>query len=207
MSLLVFELDPSEVSEDSGHPDTDDSLNFEHLLCYLRKQDLVPAITVSVREQDVIVLQGHKYLRAARKLNRRIRAIVDSESHEEAVKLQFKNRPRIEPSLLEHEAAPIFEPAWHVFFFEPALTQRTLEQFEMMLQRATLPETSSMIATAGGSEIHKILVARDVGCIEVLFDTPLGDEGWAIQFLNMCKEFSEDKAQILSYQGRKWRSG
>lgn len=196
MAITLALMPVDRVREDPGFPDGDRDLVFEHLLRYFRHFDPLPAITVVVRPDGVIVTRGHKYLAAARVLGReRIRAVVASSADNAAVRELFAERTiaRLDWDSIRAEEAKVGRPrGWHVIhFFRPLGPD----------------EQNGFIKAMEAVVEAPITIAFEGDCAEFEADTPVSDAGWAARYLGALCEFSRDVVTVASYQGRRFDVG
>lgn len=200
MTTLLAEIPVAIVSIDEQRfPDRDAHHILEHLLRYCAKFDPMPAITVSVESGVVTVVRGHKYLIVARKLGRQlIRAVIMSSPSSEAVKVLLA-RPDVTvldwKSIKTREAEEPNPKIWHVFFFARSLSANEQRDFSGRVAELFRPYNASAIPVIynGGGAIA-----------EFEANTPVTDHSWGTRSLAAFSSFSQERVDIVSYQGARF---
>lgn len=196
MAITLVLMPVDRVKEDPAFADREDNIVLEHLVRYFRHFDPLPAITVVVRRDGVIITRGHKYLAAAKVLGReRIRAVVTSPEDHLAVRELLAERKvaRLDWDSIRAEEAKVSRPAgWHVIYFF----------------RPLAPDERHAFITAMEAVFKVPLsVAFEGDCAEFEADTPVLDSGWAARHLAALREFSDEVVTVASYQGRRFDLG
>lgn len=198
MAITYLLVDPDFVEEIPAYPDRNDGFIFEHLKEYCALFDPLPAITVSVHGQRLVVERGHHYLRIAKELRRRtLRAGIVGEDFTGIVGV-LSTIPNVE---LEDEMAESIIDGWHVFFLisppSSADLQALKEHFDEFLKTSLprfvgnhRPERSDWRANP------------ETGFVAIKFPTPLTSHEWALQFRQQFR-YLPNGMRFISYQGRR----
>ena len=186
------------VFAEAGSPDDDHGFVFEHLVHYfskLSKLEQLPAISIEIREGKAVVVRGHIYLLAARALGRdEIRAVVMGKPTAEEVRLLVvrTNARILDWGAIQAEEDRDPNPmAWHVFYFERALSAA---------EKAAFDEAVHQVFTDEPRVTHD-----DAGPLaELEAWTPVGDEAWASKNLATFLTFAHEHVGIVTFQGRRF---
>jgi hypothetical protein len=196
MAITLASMPVDQVVEDPEFPDREGGVIFDHLLRYLRHFDPLPAITVIVRPDGVIITRGHKYLAAARVLGRdRIWAVVASPEESPAVRGLFAERTvaRLDWDSIRAEEGKVSRPrGWHVTHFRRPLG---------------LDERNAFIKAMEAVFEVSLTVVFESDYAEFEADTPVSDAVWAARHLAALREFSGEVVTVASYQGRRFEVG
>ena len=202
--MLVLELKPTEIREEDSPPERSASYVHEHLKYFLSLERDMPAVRVLIDAAGIHLLDGHRYLRIARELEKPgVRAVVDKKSDPQVVETLAKERRVVHESEWEGQPSSL-EFRWHVFFLEPPLDSFLVERVRALIAECFHESTSRVIETAGGALIRSLDVDPDSGRIAFEAQTPWADEGWISNFLSKWREFSQNRRAIITYQGRRW---
>lgn len=203
MSILLVEVPTGSVSVDLARfADKNTMVVYEHLLHYFRKFEPLPAISIQIEGDSVIVVRGHAYLAAARDLGRpTVRAVVASSptSPDTIAYLRRQDVRRLDLGAIR--AAEDAEPAprgWHVFFFERHLTLQEKEAFDARVARLFASVEPTAI------RVHH---DDDLKLAEFEARTPGGDHAWATDHLVTFAGFSREVVRIVSFQGGQFNFG
>ena len=203
--MLVLELDPSEIQEGSPPQETDSSYVHGHLVYLLSLGGELPAVRVSVTPDGVMIVDGYRYLKVAKELKRSpIRAIVDRGSDKGSVETLARYRRVVHPKEWEGESSGI-DSTWHVFFFHPPLDRQASDEFRALVEGLFRSSASAVFAALDTAPVKSFDVELESGRVAFEAETPWADEAWVSTFLSKCREFSEKRRPIWTYQGRIWR--
>ena len=176
-------------------PDRDTEFILEHLIRYCSKFTPLPVVTVLVEGPRATVVRGHKYVLAARALNRpSLRVHVDSRSSPESV-AAFLDRDDV--TVLEwetgwnEEANHAARVGGHVFYFERALSDDEKHKFDVAVMA---------LFQDPGIEVHH----DDAGPLAEFEAVTPSDHKWAREHLRTFAAFSERVAKIVSFQGSRF---
>lgn len=209
MALLVFECDPKMLRvEERIYPDADASFIYEHLKYYCSKFDPLPAATVALREGQLLVVQGQKYVRIAVELGRKmIRAIMTDANTEEIQRLVRTDGINVldwQALRREEEQTSVLD-AVHVFFFESGLSEHQKQLFEEKIA-GFFHRLQSVLLQGKAIKVSNVVYSHDDRSAEFVATTPAGDPRWFGDFHASCLNFSRSVARMASYQGRRFVS-
>jgi hypothetical protein len=170
----------------------------EHLVRYCRHSDPLPAVTVTVTSDGMLVTRGQQYVEVARLLDRpHLMAIVSSDSSPDAVEAAMA-KPGV--ALLDWKAMQAADDAnpiplgWHVFYFAHPLAPLDKARFNRVVAQLFSPQ-----------EIH--VLHDDSGpAAEFEARTPVTDHAWARCSLDAYLRFTHESVRIVSYQGARFFS-
>ena len=202
MALRLLRL-PIELPtvDETRFPDLDKSLVQQHLTHYLAKCEVLPAITVEVQSDSVVVTRGHKYLVSARELGLpSIRAVVTPTSDSASVD-GLREQPGVEELSWNDHAHDNWNdqmPVWHILFFAAPIGERDrleLQQRLRLLRSAsTLPDSEIEVES---DEALRMMAFRMV--------TPAFDREWGLSLLKTLVDYGRECVPILSHQGLLWQ--
>jgi hypothetical protein len=194
---------------EAKYPDRDGSLIYDHLRHYCSKFRPLPAATITFDGPSPVVIQGHKFVRAALDLGiDRMRVIVAG--HREGNQAaNFSRRPDVIcvdwRTIEQEEADTSVLDAWHVFFLEKRLSADTTRRFEERIA-GFFRDVQSELLVGKARKVPEVTVSHEKRCAEFIATTPAGDPSWFPAFHARCADFSRDIAKIISYQGRRFLS-
>jgi hypothetical protein len=189
--------------DEERFPDPHNSIVSEHLTHVLARSEVLPAITVLVQPDLVVVTRGHKYLVSARELERSdIRAVVDPSSESASVEALRQVPGVIELDWDEqaHDMGNEESPLWHVLFFGGPIE----EAHRRALERAVRHVGSH--ATHPDSTVQ-VEMDRSLRMLAFRLRTPGCDRDWQLALLRVLVAFHQEHVPIVSYQGRIWQFG
>jgi len=196
---MMIEVPVASVRESPQFPDRDEHNIYEHLKYTLSRpcQFPLPAIGVSLVDGDLLVTNGHKYLRIAQELRRpRIRALI---SRDLSGQLPAGSQvvPREE---LENEMRIPVVRDYHVYFFEKPLSPQAQQEFVHTFVEF-FEKLPTPLLQPGEKRVFSWGFPFDARCGELEANIPVGDRSWLPKYLRISQEFSRNVARIVSFQG------
>jgi hypothetical protein len=208
MKSYFLEIPLSLIREDEQYPDRNARHIYEHLKHTLSHANAfpLPAIDVKFVDGKFVVTGGHKYLRAARELERPwIRAVFQSESKNSAEVLkQLPQGIRVTPrEVLQREEATSVVREYHVYFFERPLSSEVQKQFLNDIAGFFERLETPLIARSEKRLFHWAFPFEG-RCAEFEALIPVGDRSWMEAYLKTCQAFSRNVQRIVSFQGARF---
>src|SRR5947209_17616963 len=180
MGFQVIEVSPPDIILDRAGLERDDGFIYEHLKRYCSKFVPLPAITVGLRDRQLVTLRGHKYLSIARELrHEKIRAVLQGTSFDELRKLGVSGLLSIVPkALLERERETSIVTGWHIFFFRAQPSPEKAARIEASFRRFLNQSLPGVLGVEGELSIASHFDS-DGPCLEIQFPTPVTNQAWA----------------------------
>jgi hypothetical protein len=208
MKHLLLEVPTSLVTiNEDLFPGRYDSINLEHLVQYLRHQQVLPITEVIVNDSAIVVSGKHYFAKAAISLNRpNMRISVVEPSVPEAVQklIGREDVKRLNLSdLMDEEAQTPYPLAWDVFFFERSLSPEEQRAFEeIVVERVRAIQKRHILIAPIELGIKQIRFDQNLAMAEFQAHFPIHDETWFSDYMASIKEFSKTRVRILSFNGK-----
>ncbi len=208
MAVRLVEIAIERVTLDNERfPEEVGLMVFSELRHHLAFVEMLPAVGVLVEPEVIVAKSRQGYLRVAHDLGRKsIRAVIDPESDEDAVRVL---RADAGVEFLDWEEIDALEGAtpvadvWHSFSFERPLTPLEKEQFERHIvgffsNRALFPDYERLSRPAD------VRYDDSASRVDFRVPTPVGDDRWYGSWLAILRRFSRGVVEIMTYQGMRF---